>query len=111
MNLYSVFGFQDSENIFWNTFQTLSILPKSEIYHMKMVQGTPDNMIVQQIYRVDVSKPLIVEPFGDIQNGKFIDYRSTSITSRRRQNLFGLHLKASMVVTNNDTLNHLTDYR
>lgn len=78
---------------------------------MNMNQDNPDNLMIHQIYRVDMSMPLIFETFGNIESGQFIDYRSTSITSRRRQNLCGLHLKASMVVTNNDTLNHLTDYR
>lgn len=71
----------------------------------------PDYLMIQQIYRVDVSMPLILEPYGNIENGQFIDDRSVQITSRRRQNLLGLRLKASMVVTNNDTLNHLIDYR
>lgn len=105
------FYFQFSENPIWNTLQTLSISPKSEIYFMKMVQNMPDYLVIQQIYRVDESMPLILEPFGNIVNGQFIDGRSIQITSRRRQNLRGLRLKASMVVTNNDTLNHLSDYR
>lgn len=99
------------ENKIENTFETLSVLPKSDIYYMKMLQDTTDNWMVQQIYRIDLSMPLIMEPFGNIRNGQFIDDRSTAIISRRRQNLFGLHLKASMVVTNNETMNHLTDYR
>lgn len=81
-----------------------------EIFYLKK-KNTFDNLIIHQMYRVDITMPLIVEIFGEIRNGQFIDYRSNPITSRRRQNLFGLHLKASMVVTNNDTLNHLTDYR
>ncbi|XP_055315345.1 ionotropic receptor 75a-like [Sitodiplosis mosellana] len=101
----------ETENRFSDIFQNVSISLKSEIYYMQMVQDAPDNMMVQQIYRVDVSMPLIVESFGNIENGQFIDYRSTQITSRRRQNLLGLQLRASMVVTNNDTLNHLSDYR
>lgn len=78
---------------------------------MKMDQDNPDDLVIHQIYRIDMSMSLIFEPFGNIESGQFTDYRSTSITSRRRQNLSGLHLKASMVVTNNDTMNHLTDYR
>lgn len=66
---------------------------------------------VHQIYRPDMTMPLIIEQFGRISNGDFIDLRDIFITSRRRCNLFGLTLKASMVLTNNDTLNHLTDYQ
>lgn len=92
-------------------FQNLSILPKSEIYYMKK-SNTLNNLQIQQIYRIDMSMPLIIEQFGEItDDSNFIDYRSSYITSRRRQNLFGMHFKASMVVTDNDTLDHLTDYQ
>lgn len=91
------------------TFQNLSILPKSEFFHVK--KGNEDELLIQQLYRVEGTMPLIVEQFGRISNGTFIDQRDTSITSRRRHDLFGLHLKASMVITDNDTLEHLTDYR
>ena len=74
-------------------------------------EETENSFMIQQFYRIDMSMPMIVENFGRILNGIFIDFRNTPITSRRRSNLFGLHLNASMVVTDNDTLNHLTDYR
>lgn len=70
-----------------------------------------NDFVIQQLYRVDMRMSLIVEQFGRISNGEFVDYRDTPITSRRRHNLFGLKLKASMVITDNDTLDHLTDYR
>lgn len=70
-----------------------------------------NSFIVQQFYRIDKTMPLIVENFGRISNVSFVDYRTTPITSRRRSNLYGLRLNASMVVNYNDTLNHLTDYR
>lgn len=44
-------------------------------------------------------------------NDTFIDLRLVKITSRRRRNLNGAKLKSSMVVTNNETLNHLEDYQ
>lgn len=57
--------------------------------------------------------PLIIETFGkwNEMNDTFTDLRVNKITSRRRQNLFGAKLKASMVVTNNETMNHLEDYQ
>lgn len=56
---------------------------------------------------------LIEEIYGkwSNENNSFTDLRSTKITSRRRQNLRRTILKASMVITNNDTLNHLDDYQ
>lgn len=56
---------------------------------------------------------LIEELYGKwiSSSRKIEDMRKTAVTSRRRQNLKKALMKASMVVTNNDTLNHLTDYR
>lgn len=62
-------------------------------------------------YCVSLGQPLIVESVGIIEKDRFIDYRETKVISRRRQNLRGINLKASIVITNNDTLNHLNDYR
>ncbi|XP_031619955.1 ionotropic receptor 75a-like [Contarinia nasturtii] len=100
----------ETEEAFWSVSRNLPILITSEVYYVKS-QNIFEKIVVQQLYRTDVLMPLIIEEFGEIINGLFIDYRRTTISSRRRQNLFGLRLKASMVVTNNDTLNHLTDYR
>lgn len=56
---------------------------------------------------------LIKENYGkwSKENNSFTDLRLVKITSRRRQNLRRTNLKASMVITNNDTLNHLDDYQ
>ena len=56
---------------------------------------------------------LIEEIYGkwSKENNSFTDLRLIKITSRRRQNLRRTNLKASMVITNNDTLNHLDDYQ
>lgn len=69
------------------------------------------SFVIQQFYRISMAMPLIFENFGRISNGVFLDHRITPITSRRRSNLLGLCLNASMVITDNDTVNHLTDYR
>lgn len=59
------------------------------------------------VYRTAINQPLIVEKF--LPNS-LNDGNEYTIISRRR-NLGGIELRASMVVTNNDSLNHLTDYR
>lgn len=74
-------------------------------------EKTGNGFMVEQFYRIEMAMPMMVESFGRIANGVFIDFRKTPITSRRRSNLFGLRLNASMVITDNDTMNHLTDYR
>lgn len=100
----------DIETRLWSIVQNLNISPKSEFFYMRK-ENTGNSFMIQQFYRIEMAMPMIVENFGRITNGIFIDYRSTSITSRRRSNLFGLRLNASMVITDNDTMNHLTDYR
>lgn len=56
---------------------------------------------------------LIEETFGRWfeKNKSVIDLRDIKITSRRRQNLQGSILNAAMVITNNDSLNHLEDHK
>lgn len=58
------------------------------------------------------SSSVIIEKYGKWHrhNDTFENLQTIKITSRRRQNLRGLNLKASLVVTNNDTLHHLDDY-
>lgn len=57
-----------------------------------------------------MAQPLIVELFGALVNYEFRDERKSTAVSRRKD-LNGVRLRACMVVTNNDTLNHLDDYR
>lgn len=101
---------QENASKLLEIFQDLPILPKAEIYCLNFHTNT-FNIHVEMIYRIGQSEPLIVEPFGVIINDEFVDYRSTNIISRRRQNFQGYNLRASIVVTENDTLTHLDDYR
>lgn len=43
-------------------------------------------------------------------NDSLVDLRDTLITSRRRRNINGTILNASMVILHPDTINHLDDY-
>lgn len=99
-----------NENIS-HIFKRLPILPKSEIFYIFKHISANNNVRIDQIYRTGIDSPLVFEQFGIIANHRFIDYRRIQVTSKRRQNLLGLNLKASMVITNNDTLEHLSDYR
>lgn len=99
---------QDSKQRFGTTINNLSLSPKSEIFY---IMKQDSSFEIQQIYRVDMSMPLIFEQFGTIVGGQLMDDRMSPISSQRRTDLLGLTLKASMVFTNNDTINHLTDYR
>lgn len=57
-----------------------------------------------------MNQPLIIELFGIISLNKFFDYRKNRVSQRRRLDLAGAVLRASMVITDNSSLNHLTDY-
>lgn len=57
-----------------------------------------------------MSEPLTFQPFGIYENGAFVDGRGKDGPVRRRQNLNGITLRASMVMTDNNTIHHLEDY-
>lgn len=59
------------------------------------------------VYRTAVDQPVIIENF--FLNSQNNNHELSAIG--RRRNLGGIELRASMVVTNNDSLNHLDDYR
>lgn len=67
----------------------------------------------EQVYKREQSPDhLEVENIGVWSpNTRLQDTRDTRVLARRRRNLMGMQLKTSMVVTNNDTLNHLDDLK
>lgn len=69
--------------------------------------------IIISVYKTSLESPLLTETFGKWNrvDDTFHDLRQVSVTSRRRKNLHGAKLKASMVVTNEKTLAHLEDYQ
>ena len=64
------------------------------------------------MFRIDLRQSIVEEIYGSwhSNNNSLIDLRKVTITSRRRQNLNGTILNASMVMLNPDTINHLEDY-
>lgn len=106
-----------------NLFENSSILPNSEIYFITKVDNQtfnffqsksffsflpkPSLIILFLVYRTAINQPLIIEKF--LPNS-LTDENELTVISRRRD-LNGIELRASMVVTNNDSLNHLDDYR
>lgn len=88
----------------------LDVLVDSEITFVHR-GDTQESILVKQIYKTGQKEPLIAEDIGFFVNSSFIENRISKIKSRRRQDLKLLRLRASMVVTGNDTLDHLTDYR
>lgn len=102
-------------------FANVAILPNSEIYFIMEAQNKTFNYRQSMsskyffqniytffsVYRTAIDQPLIVENF--FPNSPNERHELTAIS--RRRNLGGIELRASMVVTNNDSLNHLDDYR
>lgn len=111
-NAAFIINFQlNIDNRFWSTVRNLNVSLNSELFYIQKEKS--ENVFkIQQFYRIDMAMPMIVENYGRISNDTFIaNNLFIPITSRRRSNLFGMHFKASMVITDNDTMNHLTDYR
>lgn len=65
------------------------------------------------VYKIDKNeKQLIYEDFGYwSQFNGFVDQRTTKILARRRRNLRGKVLTASIVLRNNDSMNRMDDMR
>ncbi|XP_058832109.1 glutamate receptor ionotropic, kainate glr-3-like [Topomyia yanbarensis] len=117
-------------NYFLEFFSDLRVLISNEIYYICASVKT-DSFSIRQgdlqlkcyhfvkqvtsqnisVYRYSLETDLIVELFGYWRHGVIKKLQSTSISAVRRQNMNHFKLRASMVVTQNDTLNHLEDYR
>ncbi|XP_058828564.1 ionotropic receptor 75a-like [Topomyia yanbarensis] len=94
---------------FLESLDDLPLLVSSEIFFF-VKRGT-GHFSINQIFRSGVGSSLMVELFGTWINGSLIEERDLTVTSVRRLNLHGHTLRASMVVTNPETLQHLTDYK
>lgn len=70
------------------------------------------NYILTKIYKLNTESDLIFESFGSWTNTLGLNITEKQlITARRRKNLLGTILNTCIVITNNDTFNHLTDKR
>ncbi|XP_050074306.1 ionotropic receptor 75a-like [Anopheles maculipalpis] len=99
------------------TLKNLPVLVSSEVF--VMLKETVDLIRFAQVYRVSRNTELLTENYalwtrstvGASERGLLQDLRTHKVTSVRRKNLHGHQLRASMVITNPDTMNHLTDYK
>lgn len=92
-------------------FEFLDILVDSEIM-LANREKKRDRYEVVKIYKRRNVLPVISEQLGNwsLEQG-FRLVRNPEITSRQRKDLMGTELKTCMVITHNDSLNHLTDKR
>lgn len=90
----------------------LNIMLDSNIILVPRV-GHVKNYSIEQVFkREQTPDALVVEEFGSWSHGNGLqDSRETRILARRRRNLMGMQLIASMVILHNDSLNHLTDFK
>uniref|UniRef100_A0A336M5H9 CSON011044 protein n=1 Tax=Culicoides sonorensis TaxID=179676 RepID=A0A336M5H9_CULSO len=70
-----------------------------------------NKFIIQKVYKIHRFAPMSIEFHGKWWNSTYTGSENHPIISRRRQNLRGSTIRASMVITHNDSLNHLDDYR
>ncbi|XP_049294901.1 ionotropic receptor 75a-like [Anopheles funestus] len=94
----------------------LPVLVSSEVF--VMLKEDNNSIRFVQVYRVSRSTELLTENYAlwkrstiGVDVGQMIDLRTQKVTSVRRKDLRGHPLRASMVITNPDTMNHLTDYK
>ncbi|XP_050090715.1 ionotropic receptor 75a-like [Anopheles aquasalis] len=86
-------------------------LVSSEVF--AIVPESEGAVRVVQVYRVARDSELLAEEFLLWRSDRMVreDLRTEMVTAVRRQNLHGHTLRASMVITNPETIHHLSDYR
>ncbi|XP_058066355.1 ionotropic receptor 75a-like [Anopheles bellator] len=89
--------------------QPCPVLLSSEVF--LMVTEPEQAILFTQVYRVSRDTALRVEDYARWSTTQMEDLRTEKVTSVRRKNLYGHQLRASMVITNPDTIHHLTDYK
>ncbi|XP_053674588.1 ionotropic receptor 75a-like [Anopheles nili] len=97
-----------------DVLRDLPVLVSSEIF--VMVRDDDGSLNFMQVYKVSKDAELRTENYAvwrsnSTNGGKMTDLRVQKVTSVRRKNLYDHFLRASMVITNPDTINHLTDYK
>lgn len=108
-----VFGHQETvselQKLFKQVFEGAPILTDSKIYFL--LSENKFLVKVQEVFRYVMESPLNFENFGYFEGQSFHNLRTLKVDSIRRKNLNGITLRASLVITNNDSINHLYDYK
>lgn len=86
-------------------FANIRVLMDSRIY--LFIFDEESQVEVNMVYRLSMQTDLIFKYLGVYVIGS----SELKVNSLMRYNLNGLKLRASLVITNNDTLNHLHDYK
>ncbi|XP_011063704.1 PREDICTED: glutamate receptor ionotropic, kainate 4-like [Acromyrmex echinatior] len=90
-------------------FEDLAIYPDSDVVFVRRFDS--DFLQLTSVYRPSPQRTVIWENRGNwtIKNG--LQMSTFDVASARRRNLQQSHLKSCLVMTNPDTINHLTDFK
>ncbi|XP_020292987.1 protein PTHB1-like [Pseudomyrmex gracilis] len=89
-------------------FQNLAVYPDSDVVLARRFDG--DFLELTSVYRPSPQKSVIWENRGNWTITSGLKMRTFDVASARRRNLRQTALKSSIVITNPDTINHLTDF-
>uniref|UniRef100_A0A182KER7 Ionotropic glutamate receptor C-terminal domain-containing protein n=1 Tax=Anopheles christyi TaxID=43041 RepID=A0A182KER7_9DIPT len=87
-----------------------SVVPYGIEHYLEVLQDLPV-LVSSEVFVMLKEAEQSIRFLQDTPDGKMIDLRTSKVTSVRRKNLHGHFLRASMVITNPETMNHLTDYQ
>ncbi|KAK0165908.1 hypothetical protein PV328_004386 [Microctonus aethiopoides] len=90
-------------------FKELQVFPDSEIIIGHRIEDK--YFKIRSLYRPSPYRDLVFEDRGSWNDVDHLCLNDELPTSRRRQNLQATPLKSCLVMTDPDTLNHLTDYK
>ncbi|XP_030768286.1 ionotropic receptor 75a-like [Sitophilus oryzae] len=94
-----------------DNMRNLSILVDSDLNLAETMQD--DRIIIRKIYKKHIkSSEFLVEDYGSWEKGlKFRKNENFEIITARRRKKLNIQLDTSVVITHQDSLNHLTDKR
>ncbi|XP_044003996.1 glutamate receptor ionotropic, kainate 2-like, partial [Aphidius gifuensis] len=102
--------YEKNKSSLFSVFKNINIYPDSEVFigQREIINNT---FKLLSLYRPSFNHDLIIENRGswNYRNGLVLTNHDSS--SRRRRDLKKTPLKSCLVMTNPDTLNHLTDYK
>ncbi|XP_076290416.1 ionotropic receptor 75a-like [Lasioglossum baleicum] len=88
-------------------FKNARVLPDSEVF---LAISRANFTEIRSIYRRSLFGEVVIEDRGTWTADQGLSTGDVLPTSRRRRDLYGTLLKSCIVITDPDTINHLTDY-
>lgn len=91
-------------------FNNLDVMVDSDI--TLMTQNGNAIVSIEKLYKVQNGEPIVLENIGYwTKKLGFVASGTSESLVRRRNDLLGIELSVCIVITHNDSLNHLTDKR